>query len=388
MIQAYEHLYGDDPKAMAAMFLVLSYFQLEKVSFWQDDYGPPDTERGTIPIDDGNWLMGARTNENAAEQLYELTWRYFPELGLERTWGRAAWDVPVGAGKVVLGGVGAFFSGAVVLAPEPTGLTKAGGAIGVVYSVDFMGEGATQIFGVGEAGGMSLLDAGFGAYGEYMNGQEGRDSALFWLNVSRFAETGAGLLNVTKFGKVKLRLSPSVWNDLSTAAKLDYRAGSQALQYAYRRFLSRNAPTRARAFFTDADPARRVMGSARLNHADEIAEMRRLMDAEGVEIIERSGTMAYCPSSRAGRPGQFIIDPDASYSAWKHEFRHFLDDQASGWDGMSALMDKNTRWAWESAAYAEEISLMRRLGRQDVIDELIKLRTKQWQNIFMPHLGK
>jgi len=147
------------------------------------------------------------------------------------------------------------------------------------------------------------------------------------------------------------------------------------------------APTRTRAFFTDADPARRVMGSARLSHADEIAEMRRLMDAEGVEIIERSGTMAYGPSSRAGRPGQFIIDPDASYSAWKHEFRHFLDDQASGWDGMSALMDKNTRWAWESAAYAEEISLMRRLGRQDVIDELIKLRTKEWQNIFMPHLG-
>lgn len=145
---------------------------------------------------------------------------------------------------------------------------------------------------------------------------------------------------------------------------------------------------RARAFLADADPARKVLGPARLSHADEIAEMRRIMEAEGVRVIERPNAMAYGPSSRAGEPGQFFIDPDASYSAWKHEYRHFTDDRASGWDGMSVLMDSNARWAWESAAYAEEISMMRRLGRQDVVDELIKLRTKEWQNIFMPHLRK
>nr|WP_261342624.1 hypothetical protein [Caulifigura coniformis] len=156
----------------------------------------------------------------------------------------------------------------------------------------------------------------------------------------------------------------------------------------FRRVVGIAAPTRTNAFFTDADPARKVMGPARISHSDEIAEMRRLMEAEGVEVIERSGTMAYGPSSRAGRPGQFIIDPDASYSAWMHEFRHFRDDRASAWDGMSNLMDANSRWSWELAAYAEEISLMRRLGRQDVVDELIKLRTKEWRNIFMPHLRK
>lgn len=96
--------------------------------------------------------------------------------------------------------------------------------------------------------------------------------------------------------------------------------------------------------------------------------------------------MAYAPNPRAGRPGQFIIDPDASYTAWRHEFRHYLDDKAGKWQGWSALSDKNTRWAWEQRAYAEEISYMRRLGHDDVVEELIKLQTREWRNIYMPHL--
>lgn len=115
--------------------------------------------------------------------------------------------------------------------------------------------------------------------------------------------------------------------------------------------------------------------------------MRRLLEANGVEIVERPSVLAYSPSSRMGRPGQFLIDPDASYSAWRHEFRHFLDDQASGWNGISARLDKNTRWAWESRAFGEEISLARRLGNQELVDDLVRLRTAEWQRIFMPHLG-
>lgn len=69
------------------------------------------------------------------------------------------------------------------------------------------------------------------------------------------------------------------------------------------------------------------------------------------------------------------MDPDASYAAWRHEYRHFLDDQASGWRGFDALTDSNTRWAWERAAYAEEIRVVRRAGHLEVVDEIGELRT-------------
>jgi hypothetical protein len=143
---------------------------------------------------------------------------------------------------------------------------------------------------------------------------------------------------------------------------------------------------RERAFFSNSDPARRVLGPARFSHADEIADMRRVMEAEGIEIISRPGVMAYSPTPRMGRPGQFLIDPDASYSAWLHEFRHFLDDRMSKWQGSAALYHKTTRWLWEQRAFAEEIRLMRRLGYKDVVEELVKLRTIEWRKIFMPHL--
>ena len=134
----------------------------------------------------------------------------------------------------------------------------------------------------------------------------------------------------------------------------------------------------------DTDPARRVMGPARQSHPDELAAMRADMRRSGVKINERPGRgdMAYMPNSKSGKPGTLTMDPDASYAAWRHEYRHFTDDRASGFQGMKALLDNNTRWRWEQAAYADEMSVLRRAGHHDVVPEVMRLRTGEWNNIF------
>jgi uncharacterized Zn-binding protein involved in type VI secretion len=136
------------------------------------------------------------------------------------------------------------------------------------------------------------------------------------------------------------------------------------------------------AYLSEADPARRVLGPARLSHAEEIAAMRRTMEEAGVEVRERPGAMAYAPGVRTGEPGQFIIDPDASYSAWLHEYQHFADDQAAGWGGFRDLYDNNTRWQRESAAYNKEIELMEGMGHHDVADDLRSLRESERSAIY------
>ena len=91
--------------------------------------------------------------------------------------------------------------------------------------------------------------------------------------------------------------------------------------------------SRDNALFTEADPLRGVMGAASESHPAEIAQMRQALADMGVQVIDRPGTIAYSPGIRAGKPGQMIIDPKASYSAWLHEYQHALDDQKIGWGG-------------------------------------------------------
>lgn len=144
-----------------------------------------------------------------------------------------------------------------------------------------------------------------------------------------------------------------------------------------------NTPlTRSTALFTDADPAREVMGAAVTSHPQEVAQMRNALADMGVEVIDRPGSMAYSPGLRAGEPGQMIIDPEASYSAWRHEYQHALDDQAAGWGGMKSLFDNDLRWQWEQNAYNQEIDLAQKFGHDDVIKKLTENMELERQNIF------
>lgn len=119
-----------------------------------------------------------------------------------------------------------------------------------------------------------------------------------------------------------------------------------------------------------ADPALAVLGPASVSHRQEIAEITSTLEGWGVEIRQRQGTLSYAPGLSVGQPGQMIVDPSASYSAWLHEFQHATDDHAIGWGGMRTLMDSELRWKWEQNAYAKEIELMTRLGYPEVVKQL------------------
>jgi hypothetical protein len=243
VVRAYERVFKDSPEAMAALFIVLSHFELEQADYWADDYGPPDFERGVIPIARTAWFGSERSNENAADQLYEVMWRYFPELGLPRTWSRLAYDLPVGATKTAIGGVGAVVLGAgAVVDPEP--VTKVAAAGGAVVSADFAVEGVTQMIGTGGAGGISLIQEAAGWYGRTVAGEEGEITARRAMGVAQFAFGLAGGLTksnigTTKFQSKNLRGSLA---DLKAAGIQDLqsiRSGSQALQAAFKRYKAR-----------------------------------------------------------------------------------------------------------------------------------------------------
>jgi len=135
-------------------------------------------------------------------------------------------------------------------------------------------------------------------------------------------------------------------------------------------------------FHADADPLRKH-GSARETHpAEWDAAMREAEDA-GVEVIIRDGVMAYGPSPSSGRPGQLLLDPDASYGGLIHEMQHLRDDRDAGWAGMAGwFSDKQVRYENEARAYQQEIDYARSIGDQDAIDHLEQLLSQERDRIF------
>ena len=78
----------------------------------------------------------------------------------------------------------------------------------------------------------------------------------------------------------------------------------------------------------EGDPARDYYGSGKDSHPAEWQAMIDDLKANGVEIIYRDGNLAYSPEK--GKPGQMILDPDASYSTLKHEYQHYIDNMRNG----------------------------------------------------------
>lgn len=107
------------------------------------------------------------------------------------------------------------------------------------------------------------------------------------------------------------------------------------------------------------------MGSARLNNAAELDSIIGNLDAQGVDISFRKGQFAYGPAPSGGRPGNIIFDPDGSISAIRHEYGHFIDDQALGFPGQRYFYENpGTRVATERSQYLGEIQTARQLGDQ------------------------
>lgn len=124
----------------------------------------------------------------------------------------------------------------------------------------------------------------------------------------------------------------------------------------------------------NADPMRDVLGSGRVSNSEEWDDLIKILEDSGVEIKYRENAMAYAPGLSDGNPGQITIDPDASLSALKHEYQHFLDAQAEGFPSFGKQMfeDPSSRAIKELRAYMVEIKEADSLGLKEISERLFE----------------
>lgn len=134
---------------------------------------------------------------------------------------------------------------------------------------------------------------------------------------------------------------------------------------------------KVRRFNTLDDPLREVTGAAVASNPTEINNIIEDLIESGAEIIYREGTMAYTPALSVGKAGQFLIDKEASYGAWLHEYKHFCDDRDDGYLGMRVFSDSKKCKQREINAYQIEIDIAEKLGREDIVKRLEKLRNEE-----------
>jgi hypothetical protein len=102
------------------------------------------------------------------------------------------------------------------------------------------------------------------------------------------------------------------------------------------------------------------------------------LDAAGVEVDMRPGSMSYSPSAVAGQPGRLILDSEASYGAVLHEMSHFADDEAAGFPGLRYwLEDPAVTVAGESRAYQAEIDYANSIGETRIASQLEELKAQR-----------
>ena len=93
-------------------------------------------------------------------------------------------------------------------------------------------------------------------------------------------------------------------------------------------------------------------------------------------MIFRNGQNGYAPGLSPGKAGQVILDPDASIGAVRHEYQHFLDDEAAGRPGYNSYFDENSnpmaRWRFEIRGYRIELKLAKQLGNKNVRRQLLE----------------
>lgn len=132
-----------------------------------------------------------------------------------------------------------------------------------------------------------------------------------------------------------------------------------------------------KAFRTSSDPMREVSGSAEDSNPRELREMLAEIKEKGAEVKYREGEISYQPALIAGVPGTIIAEPGMSFSAWKHEYRHLIDDEKDGYPGFRIFEDSEKCAQREIDAYQIEIEDARKAGREDIAEKLIKLRDQE-----------
>ncbi len=136
-----------------------------------------------------------------------------------------------------------------------------------------------------------------------------------------------------------------------------------------------------RQFNSKADPMYEVTGSAFKSNPKEVQNMIDTLEKWGVQLSYGSSTLGY-GCTRRGKPGGLSITKEASYSAWCHEFQHAKDDKDAGWNGLEVLWtDQQERERREKRAYAIEIALAKKAGREDIVKRLEANLNEELENI-------
>jgi hypothetical protein len=132
-------------------------------------------------------------------------------------------------------------------------------------------------------------------------------------------------------------------------------------------------------FRADADLLQPRLGPAWLSHAEDYTQVIKELEAAGVEIDYRPGSLAYAPAK--GGPGRLVLDPDASIGAVRHEYQHFLDIQAAEFPGIGAYFNDLPKFARvEVRGYLREIATARQTGNADLVPQIVqqmKARVKE-----------
>ena len=136
-------------------------------------------------------------------------------------------------------------------------------------------------------------------------------------------------------------------------------------------------------FRKGADPLGEEFVPGRISNTKEWQIILDDLQNQGVEIVHREGVMGYSPAK--GKPGQLVIDDNASYGALLHEKQHYLDDLKQGFPGMEYHFQTKNRLKMELNAYMEEIHLAESLGRKDIANSLFENYMSE-RNLLTNHL--
>ena len=129
---------------------------------------------------------------------------------------------------------------------------------------------------------------------------------------------------------------------------------------------------------TIADPALDYFGSAESSHPYELQAIKDDLASSRVSVNVRDRdheAIGYGPSVSPGIPGSMTVTDGMSYSAWRHEYRHFCSDRELGYPGrMAYYKDLELYAEMERNAYNDEIDLARQFGYNNLAEKLIALR--------------
>ena len=135
-------------------------------------------------------------------------------------------------------------------------------------------------------------------------------------------------------------------------------------------------------FHQDKDWLYDVYGSALKNNKTDVDRIINYVYNKGGGVrVVNNGDMYYNPGC-VGYPGEIVIDENASIGAWRHEFRHFLDDEADGFPGLSVIADVDKYWEREYTAYMEEFELAKEIDRNDILVEIEKQMDDRKREIY------